>query len=369
MRSWQPQKNVSPDPRATFADALLVCHCAGPGREEIVARMLADDSWGKAVLGYLNTGGSLRSGWITQLAPETLAVFWEWLDRCFPGDPYEQSNDSGLVTLAHEVYHLRSGLLNFLEGSGTEEAVEALGGLVRRHPEALWLGQILAKARHVCRRRDWKPPTVANVELFLSALGERPLCNDGDLCDAVLASFARYQEKLREINPTTELWNEPAGLVNTWGPKDENNLADCLARHLNADLKARGVTAVRESEIRQSNSAAPGDLPDIMVYAGSQSGDGSRLQVVVEVKCVWNVETVSSVQDQLHDRYLRGARCGIHVTGYFTCAGWTDGDRRKKIGFSRRSRDELATLLDADKKRLIVSSQKRVEVVVIDAGL
>jgi hypothetical protein len=370
LRSWQPRGNTGPyDSRATFADALLVCHCPGVGRDEIVARMLGDDSWGMAVLGLLNVGGSIRSRWITEMSADAVATIWEWLERCFPGDPYERNNEFGLVTLEHEVYHLRSGLINFLEGKGTEEAVEALGGLVRRHPDMPWLGQILAKARHVCRRRDWRPPAVANMEVFLRDAGYRPLCSDGDLCDAVLASLGQYQEKLRAINPTTELWNEPAGSVKTWGPKDENNFADCLARHLNADLQAFGVTAVRESEIRQSTHAAPGDLPDIMVYAASHTGDDSRLQVVIEVKCAWNVETVSSVQDQLHDRYLRGARCGIHVTGYFTCDVWNGGDRRKTTGFSRKRPGELIAILEAEKLRLAVTSQKRVEVVVIDARL
>jgi len=369
LRSWQPTaQSIGTNRRATLADALLLCYRTAVDGVNIVARMMADVSWGESVLGHLNNGGTMRSAWITDLPGEIIAQFREWLELNFPGDPYKEGH-SGTVTLRHEIYHLRSTVLSYLEDCGKEEAVEALGGLVHRHPDLPWLGQVLAKARHACRRREWKPPTVKHTCDYLALLWQRPLCSDGDLCDALLASLCRYQEKLRQDNPTTELWNEPAGPVKDWSPKDENNLSDCLARHFNTDLQSYGVNAVRESELRQKTGSTPGDEPDIVAHAPSAADDGSILRVVVEVKCAWNPDVLTSIQQQLHARYLRGARCGIHVTGYFTCAGWTDKDQRKRAYLCRETLADATAQLEAERACIVATSSKRIDIVVLDARM
>jgi hypothetical protein len=50
-----------------------------------------------------------------------------------------------------------------------------------------------------------------------------------------------------------------------------------------------------------------------------------------------------------------------------TCDSWGGSDRRKQAGFSRKPMEQLTNLLAAEKKRLADSSEKRTEVIVIDA--
>jgi hypothetical protein len=354
--------------RAVLADALLLCDRTEAYGPAVLARMTAEAAYGEKVFGQLNSGGDLRSGWVARLDAEAVALLWEWLDASFPGDLFdEQSN--GLVTLRHEIQRFRSGLLTYLEHASKTGSVAALGGLVRRHPELPWLGQVLAKARHNGRRGGWRPPTVAALEGYFVHPDQRPLCHDGDLCDAILRSLARYEASLKGGNPPKELWNEPSGRVKTWRPKEETNLSDCLARHLERDLTAHRVTAVRESELRRRTGSAPGDEPDIVVHAPSASSEPAILTVILEVKGAWNADLPGSVTSQLHDRYLRSARCGIHVTGYFTCGSWGGTDGRRKSGLSRKPLAEVTTIMRAERGRLAATTDRRVEVVVLDATL
>jgi hypothetical protein len=174
---------------------------------------------------------------------------------------------------------------------------------------------------------------------------------------------------LKGPNPPTELWNESAGPVKVWTPKDENNVSDCLARHLKRDLEAHSVHVARESELRQGTPEAEGDEPDLVVTAPSASGNGEKLSVVVEVKCSWNKETVTGMEQQLLQRYLRGLPCGIYIVAHFDCASWADTDYRKKQMFSGNSVAELTAVLEAERQRLMASSPLRLDLVVLDASV
>jgi len=369
LESWQPRDASSPrHPNAALADAILLNWRPAVYGEPVASRLIADGAYCKAVFVQLYAGGTLRSDWVQSLSCETIARLWETLTIQYPGDPYEKDR-FGLVTLDHDVYLFRNHLLGGLEGCGRDKAIDAIGGLVRRRPQDQWLGQLLARARYNCRRREWAPPAVEAVVKFLPSRDHRPLCSDGDLCDTMIASLRRYQVRLKEDNPTTELWNEPAGSNKHWAPKDENNLSDCLARYLRNDLAVHKVTAVRESELRQQTGDASGDLPDIVVYAPSDAVGGGKLKVVMEVKGAWNTGVATSITDQLHDRYMRDARCGIHVTGYFTCPSWNGKDRRRNASLSRRTFAEAQQELQATAAQLRTTTSKRVEVVVLDATI
>lgn len=364
LRDWAKQRGER-EGQAVMAEALLLNHRAAACGEEIIQRVMADISWGTRIMAQLNVGGGIRAGWLTHLSSESITRLWEWLEANFPPDPYGEGHD-GSVTLDHNLYHLKNSSLGYLEGSGRTEAPAALEALARRHPEFPWFGQLVAKARHVKRRGDWAPPIVAPLCAFLAQPRQKPLCSDADLCDALLISLARYQRRLKGPTPPTELWNEPAGQVKVWSPKDENNFSDCLARFVTEDLREHGVIAVRESETRQQTGAEQGDEPDLVVFAPSAAQSNVTLRVVVEVKCAWNPDVLPSMRDQLHDRYLREGGCGIYVTAYFTCPSWTGADPRRTTSLSRESFEGASqSLLDA-RKSLVVTDGRRVDVVTLD---
>lgn len=367
LRSWLPVEGSPPHEKGPLADAVLLCGRPAFYARATIDRMLQNPEWGKQVFFHLASMGGVRSNWVEMVDGERLARVWEFLDREFPGDPHEQGG--GLVTEVHELAIFRSHLITYLQKRGTEEATEAFRCLLSRHPEYSWLGQVLAQTRKIVRRESWEPPTSPETIAYLGRLGTPPLCNDADLADAAKASLMRYQALLKGPNPPTELWNESAGPVKVWTPKDENNVSDCLARHLERDLKAHNVSVTRESELRQGNPDSPGDEPDLIVAAPNASGNGEKLSVVVEVKCSWNKETVTGMEQQLLNRYLRGLRCGIYLVAHFHCAPWSDTDPRKKQMFSGNSVADLTALLQAEHQRLLATTNKRLDLVVLDASV
>ena len=368
LNSWLPQQGIDPHDNGPFADALLLCCRPVVHAIPAIDRILKDAEWGRRVLLSLVTTGGVRSNWVDLVDSDRLIRVWEFIDREFPGDPYDNDSD-GTVTAAHEIAIFRSHLLSYIQKRGTAETEEAFRALLLRHPGYRWLGNVLAHTRQIVRRESWQPPAAVATIGYLARTGTPPLCSDADLADAVKVSLARYQMLLRGPNPPTELWNESAGPVRVWTPKDEENVSDCLARHLERDLMHHQVVVARESELRQGTPKAPGDEPDLRITAPTASDDGGRLLVIVEVKCSWNKETVTGLEQQLLNRYLRGVRCGIYVVAHFNCASWSDTDARKKQMFSAKSVDEVVALLEGERQRLVATTAKRLELVVIDASV
>lgn len=371
VAAWRPGPGRGMHDEASFADAVLLAFRSPVYGREIIDRILADAPWGKQVFPYLGVSGGVYSQWVEFIDAERLTRMWEWLEREYPGDPYEDDDDEGVhsVTFAHEIYIFRNHLLSYVEGRNTREAVEALGALVRRRPELPWLGQVLAQSRRGCRRASWDPPSVGSLIAYFANPGLPPLCNDADLMDALIDSLRRYQAALKGSRPLTELWNERAGPVLDWSPKDEENASDCLARHFERDLRGHGVRAIREAELRQRSGDTPGDEPDILVTAPCAGRPDVSLTVLVEVKCSWNAEVVSGFEMQLLNRYLRGHDCGLYVVFHFACSTWSERDQRRRQSLSAKTMQEVSMLVEKEQQRLALTSGKRLDAVVVDAAL
>jgi hypothetical protein len=145
-------------------------------------------------------------------------------------------------------------------------------------------------------------------------------------------SLDRLHAKLHgEVPAIRDLWSNRK---DEWWPKDEQDLADYLTRHLNEDLQSRGIVVNREVQIRRGIGDGTGQRTDIHVDAvvpGAQPGSYERIYVIVEVKGNWNKELLTAMETQLRDRYLRENKCrdGIYLAGWFSCTKWDDTDNRK----------------------------------------
>ena len=118
-------------------------------------------------------------------------------------------------------------------------------------------------------------------------------------------------------------------------PKDENHFSDYVKRHLESDLKGRGIVALREVEIRRGEGDGKGERTDIHVTGivhGLESGKFDQVRVIIEVKGSWHAEVDTAMQTQLVDRYLKDNECqhGIYLVGFFHCPQWDKNDGRYK---------------------------------------
>lgn len=341
----------------------------------VLDRIKREPALGRAVVPRLIRGYNQPSGWLSELPPRGLADFWEWLNQNYPGDPYEEDDGGGSVTINHEVYHFRNGVFRALTRSGSLEGCDAMVELMRRRPSDFWLGDVLAEMRKSTHRKTWVRPSASALMQLFAKTEKRLVRTGGELHGLVLRSLHRFELELHNSTPSTELWNETTeGNRKYWQPKDELNLSNCLKRFLERDLKEHGVIANREVQIRPRLGNDPAQLVDVLVHAipfGEDGKPASPVSVVVELKCAWNDGVLLDMERQLYDRYLKNTNMhfGIYAVAYFWCDAWNwENDGRKSKGENRNTILDLKSGLSSQ-ARALTSSQKLVEAVVIDARL
>jgi hypothetical protein len=221
-----------------------------------------------------------------------------------------------------------------LSNLATPDACSALRSLVTALPQYGWLKRYLIVAEENTRRNTWAPPTSVDLFAFLRNQKAYLVTGGNQLIEAIIDSIKRLETRLQGETPAViDLWNEIER--NRFRPKDENDLSNYVKRHLNDDLKKRGIIINREVEIRRTMGTTPGERSDIHVDAVKKLADEDEYDVItaiVEVKCCWHDELYHAMESQLKDRYLRDNNCsyGLYLVGWYQCDQWDDDDPRKR---------------------------------------
>lgn len=364
-------------PLAPTAAAFLMAHAPVEYGKEIIEICIGEPAFGQAVVPRL-VRGRHTPGWLAQIAPHDVGRFWDWLEANFPGDPYEKDDDGKLVaksiTVSHDIYHFRRGVLDTLLRNGTRAACAAMAELMRKRPQDFWLGNQLAEMRNAARRATWSPPHPRELMQMFADKERRLIRTAGDLHALVIESIKRFDERLHGNPPSTELWNCPSdGKEKIWDPKDENELSNCLKRHIESDLEKRGIIANREVQITRRFGDQATELVDLLVQATPFEENGTQgpcVSVIVEVKCAWNKDLFEDMKQQLYGRYLqRDFDFGIYLVAQFACSVWNrEPDWRKDAAGTRIPIPELQLRLDEQAGQLS-TQEKKVSAIVIDAGM
>lgn len=364
---------IQADPPNSLAAAVLLIQRTATHGIDVAEAMLASIDYLRSVcLALPGNGFDMRCDWALRLPPDLTLRAWEAMERITPPD--SEATESGEVTSAKGLWHLRNNLLNLFGANPTPASCGALRALQTRRPsDAGWIGQMLVRMRKQLRASEWAKLSPRQARDYLDMESKpKPLANDGDLCERVLEILAGVQRLLRDVpNPSAELWNTPAGPIKHWYPRIETDISDRLQYHLNATLGPLGGQAVRESETRRGHAPVgdPTDLPDLVVSVPSETQPGVFLRVVIEVKCTWNKDAISSLRTQLAARYLREFQCGIYCLLHFTCDTWDlSDDNRKSSGKARADFSEIKREITVLRDSLrLEQPERRIEGVVIDA--
>ncbi|MDZ4850279.1 MAG: hypothetical protein SGI77_13425 [Pirellulaceae bacterium] len=227
------------------------------------------------------------------------------------------------VTVHHSTQEYRDSLLRAIENGGTAEAVTAVQFIAARFPKQVWLHRVVNSAIEKAVRNAWVSTVPKDFLRLVQQENFRLVQNADHLQELILESLGRLQQKLQGENPAVEnLWNADE-------PKDENYLSDYIARHLRDDLNGRGLVASREVEIRRGSGKGTGQRTDIYVTcAVVHPHEKDRIdwvQVIIEVKCLWNKHWRTAMDSQLVDRYLRKNECrhGIYLLGWYAGSRWS----------------------------------------------
>src|SRR5207245_5735150 len=222
-------------------------------------------------------------------------------------------------------------IIEHLKKRGTFAACEAIRSVMEKLRQYTWMNYHLEEAAALARAATLQPVSIGQFLSRAQNREQRFVETGRQLVDLIVESLDRLHSKLHgEVPATRDLWNNRQ---DKWWPKDEQDFADYLTRHLNEDLKLRGIVVNREIQIRRGIGDGTGQRTDIHVDAviPGQPGSYERTYVIVEVKGNWNTELLTAMETQLHDRYLRENKCrdGIYLAGWFTCTKWDDTDNRK----------------------------------------
>lgn len=294
-----------------------------------------------------------------------LANLYIWTECHYPHteDPVYDTVHS--VESRESVANFRDGVLSQLRETGTLKACQEIQRIIQRFPEHDHLNWHLLKAQNALRKKSWKPPEPSELLQLINDSNKRLIQDGNQLLDVLIEALNSLDKKFSDQTPKViDLWNEikwgqirhladslskylesassfsdlfkidwrkaPKRLrEDTYLPKDEERVSDYVVRYLRDYLEDREVILNREVVIRDS------ERTDILVQVMPKNQSIERhecIEVIIEVKGIWNSGLNVSMQNQLVDRYLKDNTCqnGLYLVAWFNCAQWDDSDTRKK---------------------------------------
>lgn len=287
---------------------------------------------------------------LNRFSEHQLAEMFSFLAKEFPyPDPWRVGVYS--PTGADEARSWRSNVIAELRDRATPAAVAALEGVREDFPELEWLNHTILKCREALRRETWKPPAVRDL-LALAEEADRRIVESGEhLLDAITESLDRFEGELHgELPAVSGLWDRLED--GRYRPKDEQELADAVARHLRRDLGRRGIAAGREVVIRRGGAGGvPGHRTDLYVTAVPEhrAGDRSPITAIIEVKGSWHPEVLTAMETQLVGDYINAnpqARHGLYLVGWYLCDRWKEGLRKRRTQQLGGRRELVETLTE-----------------------
>ena len=346
--------------KALFAAHSLVENAPNAGWPTVWRVMQADLEFSDKLIASIASWHDVANSKVLQYISEIeLADLYILLSQRYPHA--EDPNPMGYhaITPRELIARWRDAVLHHLVNHGTVQACEEIARITQELPHLPWLKLRLLEVRAITRRNTWMPCKPSDI-LKLATDKQRRLVQNGEqLLEAIVESLERLEIKLQGVTPAAiDLWNVlPAGGHNkTYRPKDEEDFSNYAKRHLEEDLKQKGIIANREVEIRRGRSGAEGEYPDILVDAVTQDSDGEGydvITVIVEVKGCWNDKLDIAMQNQLADRYLRDNQCryGLYLVGWFNCSQW-DASDDKNSKATRLDRASLQQHLESQAQQL-----------------
>ena len=245
---------------------------------------------------------------------------YELLVSFFPPESAEIPLGVHGVTPREELARWRDAQLDDLVREGTDDSLQVLKRLAKRHTAIGWA---VVMAFEAFRQSSWRPPSVGEINLLLARPETRLINSSDELLHEVLGALGVIQGWLIEETPQSfALWNR---LGSDAVPKDEGRISDWYCHALRTELGATGVLIYREVEVRNRLGKGVGERNDIRVGVRDSVRDRDY-EVVIEVKGIWNSEVRTHLVEQLAGKYLleNGLTHGVYLVAAFNPRDITD---------------------------------------------
>ena len=310
--------------KAIYCGALLLIYGGEKGWEIIQKILDNEPDFGCKVIAEVARGHDHAGNIVRSLSERSVADLYVWLAEKFPHSEDPEMDGAHFVGPRESIAHFRDALMNGLREKGTPEAVTAIRRITKQLPNLASIKFNALQARQTAMQKSWSGNSPKEILNLIRSNDNRIVDNEEQLLGVVIASLRRYQKLLLGEKPAVyDLWN-----TNDWTPKEETFISDHVARHLENDLKNRGIVVNREVQIRR------GQETDIHIVAVRERRDGSmdQVKVITETKGCWHPKVKTAMQTQLRDRYLKENQCGhgLYLVVWFLCDKWKDERRKKK---------------------------------------
>ena len=137
--------------------------------------------------------------------------------------------------------------------------------VMEKLPQHSWMGLHLEGVESLARAHTWRPVSTHELKALASDRDKRFIETGSQLVETITESLNRLHSKLHgELPAARDLWN--TSKEGYW-PKDEQDVADYVTRHLDEDLRGRGIIVNREVQIRKGIGKGTGQRTDIHVDA------------------------------------------------------------------------------------------------------
>jgi hypothetical protein len=367
-------KSASPTAkeRAAIAARALVLNAEDAGWKVIWPRIQKDREFGRQLIESISGSLSIRNTPVAaRLNEGQLADLFIWLAQEYPHSTDTRHEGVFSPSPDDHARRFRDAILSGLKQRGTIESVAALERVAKKLPELDWLKWMIVEAREIKRRQSWKPVSASDILKITHYRDARLVNSGGQLLEAIIESLQRLERKLHGETPAAiDVWNEVSAGV--YRPRDENRLSNYVKRHLEEDLKNRGVIANREVEIRSGEGEFQGQRTDIHIDAISRDPESEaydRITAIIETKGCWNRELETAMETQLKNRYLKDNACrfGLYLVGWFNCSQWDSDDWRQAQAPNLTKRDAQQKF---DEQSLTLSDHSlTLKAYVLDAAL
>ena len=320
-----PPADIQERARMMVAARTLLAHCPRAAWPAVWAAIQADAGFGRDLLEGLHhlLDDKVLARFRNALSEQQVADLYLWLAGQYPHREDPHYEGAHWVGPRHSIAMFRDGLLSHLKTRGTPQACAQVRRIAAELPDVPWLRLVVLEAEEMTRRKTWQPPKPEHIIALAQDRQCRYVENGEQLLGVLCESIQRLEYRLQARDAAKDLWNTRGEC----SPKDEADLSDYMKRHLDDDLKGRGIVVNREVQIRR------GQLTDIRVDAVSPDhGAGAKVvSAIIEVKGCWHRELETAMQNQLVERYLKDNHVpnGLYLVGWFNSLSWSDSDHRK----------------------------------------
>ncbi len=304
-----------------------------------------------------------------------LAELFKYMEVTYPSSQ-DPSFESGMhtVTSRESIATYRDSIPTTLANRSTWEAVGMLRRLAEAFPDNRQVGFALEQARENARVASRPTPRVEDLLQIALSPSKRLVDSPQALQNAISESLGRLQLALKGSPPKAAgWWNYPwekdqraLNRGEVPAPKEENEISDEIVIHLRKDLESR-VVAHREIEDRRLN------IVDIVIDAviPNNLSPNDTITVPCEVKGCWNRDLFTSMETQLHDRYLNenGFSHGLYIVVFFDCNRWWKPNYRRR--HKNQKRHSLESIREQLEQQSIALSKngKSIHLILLDATL